>query len=823
VNAAPDGPESASTGAASAVPYPVLDRHVDPERGLSAAQVAERVAAGLTNDAPNPTSRTVGEIVRANVFTRFNALLGVLLLAIFAIREFKDALFGIVLVLNALIGIIQEVRAKRTLDRLTLMAAPQARVRRDGDVVALAVAEVVLDDVIEMVPGDQIVVDGEVLTAVGLEVDESLLTGESDLVPKHPGTEVQSGSFVAAGTGVFRAEKVGTDTYAFKVRADAARFTLVKSELRDGINRIIGVVSWALIPTAILLIWAQARTNEHLTEAVQASVAGLVAMVPEGLVLLTSAALAIGVLRLGRKQVLTQELAAIEGLARIDTLCVDKTGTLTEGRLVLASVEPVGDHERAEAEAALAALGAADAAPNGSMQAVIDAFNLAPEEAGWETTETVPFSSARKWSANAFRAKGAWVFGAPDVMVANVAGSQAAALAEEVNAVASTGRRVLLLARADQGLSADVLPEPLVPVALVVLEEKIRPDAADTIAYFHRQDVTVKVISGDNPVTVGAVAARCGIPGADQPIDARDLPTDLLELAEVMETHHVFGRVTPHQKRDMVHALQSKGHEVAMTGDGVNDTLALKDAEIGIAMGSGSAAARAVARFVLLDNSFAVFPSVMAEGRRVIANVERVANLFLTKTVYALFMALATGVFGATYPFIPRHLTIISSLTIGVPAFLLALAPNSRRAVPGFLDRVLRFSVPCGIVAGVATFTVFNITRKQPDVSLAEARTAALVVLFAVAMWVLSILCRPVVWWRALLLAAMAAGFGLVFAIDGLRRYFAIESLHASVVPVVVACAVGAIVVIEVAWQVASRAHRRGKIGEIVSPWGTDG
>ncbi len=822
MNAEADAQKPATIGAASAVTPSGLDRKVDPDRGLSAAQVAARVEAGLTNDAPNPTSRTVREIVRANVFTRFNALLGVLLLAIFAIREFKDGLFGIVLVLNALIGIIQEVRSKRTLDRLTLMAAPQARVRRDGAVAVVGVTEVVLDDVIEMAPGDQIVVDGEVLAAVGLEVDESLLTGESDLVPKHPGMEVQSGSFVAAGTGVFRAEKVGVDTYAFKVRADAARFTLVKSELRDGINRIIGVVSWALIPTAILLIWAQARTNEHFTEAVQASVAGLVAMVPEGLVLLTSAALAIGVLRLGRKQVLTQELAAIEGLARVDTLCVDKTGTLTAGRLVLASVEPIGDHDRVEAEEALAALGAADAAPNGSMQAVIDALNLAPEGEGWATTDTVPFSSARKWSANTFRTKGSWVFGAPDVMMANVAGSDAAALAEEVNTVASTGRRVLLLARADQGLRADVLPEPLVPVALVVLEEKIRPDAADTIAYFYRQGVTVKVISGDNPVTVGAVAQRCGIVGAEQAIDARDLPTDLTELAEMMETHHVFGRVTPHQKRDMVHALQSKGHEVAMTGDGVNDTLALKDAEIGIAMGSGSAAARAVARFVLLDNSFAVFPSVVAEGRRVIANVERVANLFLTKTVYALFLALVTGIFGTTYPFIPRHLTIISSLTIGAPAFLLALAPNSRRAVPGFLNRVLRFSVPCGIVAGIATFTVFNVTRKQPDVSLAEARTAALVVLFVVAMWVLSILCRPVVWWRGLLLAAMTAGFGLVFAVPGLRRYFEIESLHPNVVPVVVACAVGAIVVIEVAWQVASRAHRRGTIGEIVSPWGTD-
>ncbi len=788
--------------------------------GLSEAEVAGRRAKGLTNDVPAPTSRSYGAIVRANVFTRFNALLGALLVAIIAVREYKDALFGIVLVLNALIGIIQEVRAKHTLDRLTLMSAPVATVRRAGTTARIPIAELVLDDVIELAPGDQIAVDGEILHHAGLEVDESLLTGEADPVVKTNGDQVLSGSFVAAGSGVFRATKVGTHTYAYRLREDAARFTLVKSELRDGINAILKVVTALLVPTAVLLVYTQFRNNADLTLAVQSSVAGLVAMVPEGLVLLTSAALAIGVLRLGRKNVLTQELAAIEGLARVDTLCVDKTGTLTEGKLVLHALEPFPDHLEERCREVLAAMGAADPNPNGSMQAIIDAYPDGPDDPVWDAADAVPFSSARKWSATTFAMEGSWVLGAPDVMVANVAADVAPVVAERVHRHAATGRRVLLLAAAPAGLDNERLPEGLIPVTLVVLEEKVRDDAADTVAYFLRQDVSIKVISGDNPVTVGAVAARCGIPGADEPLDARDLPEDLEALAEVMDNFSVFGRVTPHQKRSMVHALQSRGHEVAMTGDGVNDTLALKDAEIGIAMGSGSPAARAVARFVLLDNAFSVFPSVVAEGRRVIANVERVANLFVTKTIYAMLLAITVGITGDVYPFLPRHLTIISTLTIGVPAFLLALAPNSRRATHGFLVRVLRFTIPAGIVCGATTLTTFVLARRVDGVSVDEARTASLVVLFVVAMWVLSILCRPLVWWRIVLIVTMVAGFVLVFTVKGLTRYFEIATPHADSLTYVVVAAVTGAAVLEGLWHLSGLIDKRWGIGEVVAGWG---
>jgi cation-transporting ATPase E len=790
------------------------------DTGLTPAEVADRVGRGQTNDVADPTSRTYGEIIRANVFTRFNALLGTLLVAILATGEHRDALFGIVLVLNAAVGIIQESRAKHTLDQLTLVAAPKAKVRRDGTTVEVASTEVVLDDVLLLAAGDQVIVDGHVLSAVGLEIDESLLTGESDPEPKSPGDVVRSGSFVVAGYGVARATAVGRDSYAYKLREEASRFSLVRSELRDGVNTILRVVQWLMIPTAVLLVSAQIRADQSWREAVQGSVAGLVAMVPEGLVLLTSMALALGVIRLGRKRVLTQELAAVEGLARIDTLCVDKTGTLTEGSLQLDDVE-VLSHE-GQVSHVLAAMAAAEPNPNASLAAVAARYDHDP---GWSLVDSVAFSSARKWAAASFDGHGAWYLGAPDILLGAAPGAGESTRVVErarasVQSAAERGRRVLLVAHSPSGLDGDSLPRGLEPAAVVVLEEKLRPDAPDTIAYFGEQGVTVIVISGDSPVTVGAVAERCGVPGAEHPVDARTLPLDgdgdnLTILADVLETNRVFGRVTPQQKRAMVHALQSRGHEVAMTGDGVNDTLALKDADVGVAMGSGSPAARAVARFVLLDNSFAVFPSVVAEGRRVIANVERVANLFLTKTIYAMLLALATGLAGWTFPFLPRHLTVISSLTIGIPGFFLALAPNTKRTEPGFLARVLRFAVPAGVVAAVATFGGYAEARSVNDVTTTQAQTVATIVLFCVAMWVLAILARPFNGWRAALVGSMGGAFFCVLGIPYLRDYFALDLPE----PVVLfsAFGIGAVAcgVLELGWQVSVRVGR----GRVSGGW----
>jgi cation-transporting ATPase E len=735
--------------------------------GLTAAEVAERVARGQVNDVPTAPSRTVGQIVRANVLTRFNALLGSLLVIILIVGPIQDALFGIVLIANAVIGIVQELRAKRTLDRLAVLTSPKARLVREGRVLEAPVTEVVLDDVLELRPGDQVVVDASVLEASGLEADESLLTGEADPVAKQPGDEVLSGSFVSAGGGRVRATRVGADAYAVRLSEQARRFTLTRSELRAGIDQILRIVTWLMIPTAILLTISQLRSNLSLHDAIRGAVAGTVAMVPEGLVLLTSIAFAVGVLRLARRRVLAQELPAVEVLARVDVLCIDKTGTLTEGRLVVEEVERLGE---ADAHGdALAALAASDPNPNATLLAIGEAFANAPE--GWHATETVPFSSARKWSAAAFGTNGTWVLGAPDVLLRG-GGDEvhlSAALAH-----AEAGRRVVLLARSEDGLDGDRTPDGLEPVAFVILGDRVRETAAETLAYFARQGVEVKVISGDHPETVAAVARRVGLEGAE-PMDAATLPEDRGHLAEALESHRIFGRVTPQQKRAMVGALQSRGHVVAMTGDGVNDVLALKDADIGIAMGSGSSATRAVAQLVLLDSSFDALPSVVGEGRRVLGNIERTSNLYVTKTVYAMLIALGIGVVSLPFPFLPRHLSLIGALTIGIPSFFLALAPNDERARPGFLGRVLRFSIPAGALAAIATFLGYVLARDEPGVTLAEAQTTATMVLLYVGFLVLSIIAAPLTAWRLALVWAMPALFALIMLVPATREFFALD------------------------------------------------
>jgi cation-transporting ATPase E len=742
----------------------------DPAQGLSAAEVAARVAAGRVNDVPAAPTRTVRQIIRANVVTRFNAILGAMLAIIIVVGPVQDALFGFVLVANALIGIVQELRAKRTLDRLTLLTAPKARVVRDGEIEELAVGQIVQDDVLEAPAGAQIVVDGEVLTTEGLEVDESLLTGEADPVIKQKGDEVRSGSFVAAGIGRYRAVKVGREAYAVQIAQDARRFTVTHSELRSGIDTILTYVTYAIVPTAILLFVSQLRAHDSWREAVSGAVAGTVAMVPEGLVLLTSLAFAVAVVRLAQRRVLVQELQSVEGLARVDVLCVDKTGTLTEGKLSVERLDPLEGSTLGTVERALAALASHDASPNATMRAIGERYPDAP--AGWRVADAVPFSSARKWSGIAFEGEGAWLLGAPDVVLEGRPGHDE--VLATVDAEAEQGHRVVLLAHAD-ALVEERLPGSLAPVAIVVLGDVPRSDAADTLRYFAEQHVAVKVISGDDPRTVGAIAARLGLEGAEEPIDARTLPETGDELADAMERHSVFGRVTPQQKRAMVKTLQMLGHTVAMTGDGVNDALALKDADIGVAMGSGSDATRAVAQLVLLDSNFDALPPVVAEGRRVLGNIERTSGLYLTKTVYAMLLSLATGVAGFVFPFLPRHLTLIGALTIGIPSFFLALAPNTDLFRPGFVARVLRFAIPAGTLAAIATFLGYALAREEPGVTLEQAQTTAVMVLTWIGLLVLSILAAPLTRARLVLIWGMAGLFLLALNLEVTKTFFALE------------------------------------------------
>ena len=771
--------------------------------GLSDEQVAQRVAEGKTNDVPTRAARTTSEIIRANVFTRINAILGVLLVIVLATGSIINGAFGLLIVANSAIGIIQELRAKQTLDKLAIVGQAKPLVRRRSGTTALLPAEVVLDDIIELGPGDQIVVDGEVVEDSSLEVDESLLTGEADAIGKAVGDTVMSGSFVVAGSGAYRATKVGREAYAAKLAEEASKFTLVKSELRSGINKILQFITYLLIPAGLLIIYTQLFTTDSgWRESVLRMVGALVPMVPEGLVLMTSIAFAVGVVRLGRRQCLVNELPAIEGLARVDVVCADKTGTLTENGMRVSDLKAFTEDRTADV---LASLAADDARPNASMAAIAEAY---PDAPGWTATATAPFKSATKWSGASYGEHGNWVIGAPDVLL-----DPASPVAEQAERIGSEGLRVLLLCSSDRPVDAPDAPGTVTPVALVVLEQRIRPDARDTLDYFASQKVSIKVISGDNAVSVGAVAGSLGLSG--ETLDARKLPEAPAELADDLEEYTTFGRVRPDQKRAMVHALQSRGHTVAMTGDGVNDVLALKDADIGVAMGSGSSASRAVAQIVLLDNKFATLPYVVGEGRRVIGNIERVSNLFLTKTVYSVLLAVLVGVAGLAskffgsdpllYPFQPIHVTIAAWFTIGIPAFVLSLAPNNERAQPGFVRRVMTAALPSGLVVGVATFASYLVAyqgRAATEVEQTQASTAALITLLVTAIWVLAVVARPYEWWRVALVAVSGLAYVVIFSIPLAQDLFMLDPSNMAITTTALGIGLVGALLIEVLWWV---------------------
>ena len=778
--------------------------------GLTDAEVAQRVADGKTNDVPTRAARSVSDIVRANVFTRINAILAVLLVIVLSTGSVINGAFGLLIIANSAIGIIQELRAKQTLDKLAIVGQAKPLVRRQSGAGSsarpLAPGEVVLDDVIEIGPGDQIVVDGEVLEENNLEVDESLLTGEADSIAKDAGDNVMSGSFVVAGSGAYRATKVGREAYAAKLADEASKFTLVKSELRSGINKILQFITYLLWPAGLLTIYTQLFTTDvGWRRAVLAMVGALVPMVPEGLVLMTSIAFAVGVVRLGHRQCLVNELPAIEGLARVDVVCADKTGTLTENGMRVSdlkqlSAAAVGD--------VLAQLASDDARPNASMQAIAEAYKMPP---GWTATATAPFKSATKWSGASYGEYGNWVIGAPDVLL-----ERGSPVAEQAEQIGSSGLRVLLLGSSDLPVDHADAPGAVTPVALVVLEQRVRPDARDTLDYFASQNVSIKVISGDNAVSVGAVAGSLGLGG--ETMDARQLPDQADNLADMLEEYTTFGRVRPDQKRAMVHALQSRGHTVAMTGDGVNDVLALKDADIGVAMGSGSSASRSVAQIVLLDNKFATLPYVVGEGRRVIGNIERISNLFLTKTVYSVLLAtlvglagLASKIFGSDpllFPFQPIHVTIAAWFTIGIPAFILSLAPNNERAHPGFVRRVMTSALPSGLVVGIATFSSYLAAyqgREASETQQTQASTAALITLLVTAVWVLAVVARPYQWWRVALVSVSGLAYVVIFSIPAAQKTFMLDP--SNMVITLMALGVGLVgaATIEAIWWVQGR------------------
>jgi cation-transporting ATPase E len=754
---------------------------------------------GQVNAVPVAHSRTLTRILIHNLLTPFNVLLGGLLVAILIIGPLQDALFGLVLIVNTPIGLVQEIRAKRVLDRLAIVTAQRSTVLRDGEEQEIPSGAIVVDDLVLLRLGDQVPVDGDVIESASLEVDESLVTGESAPAVKAPGDRVLSGSFTVAGHGLIQATHVGTSSFGNLMATEARRFTRVRSELRHGIDRFLIGIGVLMVPVGAVLVLSQIAVSENTAEAVRSSVAGLVTMVPEGLVLLTSVVFAVAAVRFAKRGIIAQELASVEMLARADVICLDKTGTLTDGRMAVERVIPLNGSVPHEA---LAALAAVNEDGNRTVAAIADAFPMGGEAA---PQTVVAFSSSRKWSAVELPDQGTWILGAPEVLSTDTMPGSVHETAEQL---AMHGARVLLVARAQGTVTAEAPPEALQPVALIELREHVRPDAAEIIEYYREQRIEVKLLSGDNPHTVAAIAGAVGVDVKGEPADGRTLPEDAEDLADVAQSTTVFGRLAPDHKRRLVHALQSRGHVVAMTGDGVNDVLALKAADISVAMGSGTSAARAVGRLTLTGDTFSSVPFAIREGRRVIANLERVATFFLTKTCYAIVLSLAVAIRAMPFPLLPRQLSLIGLLVIGLPAFALSFAPSAERARKRFVQRTLRFVIPAGVVAGAAAYVAFEVGRAG-GYSLGGARTAATVVLLAVSVWIVARVSWPLRPWKIALLGVMVLASVVIFLLPLGQALYGVGLLPARAWVLCAAVSGGGIVVLECALRVAALVRHR--------------
>lgn len=712
------------------------------------------------------TSRSYADIIWSNTFTVFNVILGGLLAVILLLGNWRDGLFGGVIVANTLIGIVQEVRAKRTLDRLALLVAPRARVWRDDEYRELFAEDVVLGDRVRLEPGDQAVADGRVIEARGLSIDEAILTGESEPVRKGPGDGILSGSYCVAGSGEMVVEAVGAQSFAERLAAEARGTRSQLSPLQLDVNRILRATVIAMAPLAVLLLGSLLIRREPLVTGAQTVVAALVPLVPEGLVLLTSLTFAVAAVRLARVGALAQRLNAVESLASVDVVCVDKTGTLTDNRPTVVAVDPASAGAEESLREWLGAFAASVGERNATMQAIHEAIPGPPRELRAE----VPFSSARKWSAVTMQDLGSVVIGAPDVLERHGV-TLDPELRQRIAVHAAHRRRVLLVATGDDPIAEDA-PLPVLRAAgVVALSDGLRGDAVETVRFLREQGMTLKVISGDAVATVQAVAAACGVPSANRAVSGQDLPADPIELERLADETVVFGRITPEQKRDLVAALTRRGRYVAMIGDGVNDVLALKEARLAIAMGSGSQIAKGVSDLVLLRGGFASMPAAIEEGRRIIRNTHRVAKLFVTKSVYAAVLLTTIGLAPIAFPFLPRHLTVTASLTIGIPAFFLALAPSSGPVVrERFMRDLLAFTVPAGLVTAMTIITGYLVVRGPLGGDVVAGRTAAVMVATAMGLAIVIILERQgrggVRWW----VWGMVGGFALVFTVGLLLR-----------------------------------------------------
>ena len=733
----------------------------DPETGLTYQQAQTRMDRGWANIAHDGPGRSERDIILGNLFTFFNLIFVILaVLLLISGSSIKNCTFLIVVICNVVIGCIQEIRAKRAVDKLSLVARKPVRVIRDGVMTEVQPEELVRDDIVEFGPGDPICADG-ILRSGELQVNESLITGEADAIEKRSGSELKSGSFVIAGRGRVQLTAVGSDSFAAKLSAEAkADPHATKSEMMHSLDRLIQVVGFALVPVGLLLFHQEFQVLQlGFQESMEGTVSALVGMIPEGLYLLTSVAMAASALKLSKSKVLVQDMNCIESLARVDVLCVDKTGTITEPKMEVENLIPLTDGDPEELEAVLAAMYHGREPENDTDRAMAELFD---GETDWVMTRRIPFNSAAKWSGAVFAEHGAYLAGAPEFIL----GERFEEVDEIVHTWSSVGYRVLLIASYDgDPVPGQLEPEKVDPLALVLITNQIRAEAPDTFAYFARQGVSIRVISGDNPETVSDVALRAGIENADKYIDAGTLQTEE-DFLDAVEHYTVFGRVTPDQKKKLIEAFQAKGHTVAMTGDGVNDVLAMKQADCSIAMASGAQAASQVASLVLLNSDFAAMPGIVGEGRRVINNIQRAATLFLVKNIFSLALSIISLFTNWPYPLAPLHLSVISALTIGVPSFFLAMEPNYERVKGRFLRGVLRRAFPGGltnifvVLAAQAYMDVFGIPSEQiSTVCAALLAIVGLLVLFQV--------CKPFDKFRKLIWGAMTFAIFVCFTFLG--------------------------------------------------------
>jgi cation-transporting P-type ATPase E len=775
------------------------------EAGLSSAEAARRLEK--LGPPPETSSRSVASIVAGNVFTLFNLIIGGFFIVVLSLGLFADALFGLIAIVNSYIGIRQEMKAKEVLDQLAVLVAPKARAVRDGRVQELVAEEVVPGDVVQVEPGEQLVADGEVIRSRGLTLDESVLTGETEGVRKVRGDRVLSGSFCIAGSGTYEVDAVRERSYAGKLAGEARAFRHPPSPLQEEVNRVILASTYLMIPLAVMLLFALSARHTDLQEAAQTATAGLITLIPEGLVLLMSVTLAVAAVRLARQDTLVQQISATEALAAVDTICIDKTGTLTDGKLELASVEVADPANPAAAHDALARFAASAPDRNRSLQAIADRYPGRPERVSAE----VPFSSDWKWSGISLNGR-TYVLGAPDVLEQAGALELSPTLANTLRDQTEGGRRVLAFGEASGPLPRDPAsepPPPLTPLALVVLDETLRPDAKETIAHMREQEVDLKLISGDARETVTAVARGVGVPAEAGVIEGHELPDDERSLAEVALRNTIFCRIRPDQKSALVGALSAAGRFTAMIGDGVNDVPALKRARLAVGMGSGTQVTKGVADIVLLKDQFSRLPLAVAEGRRIARNIHRLGRLYMTKTVYAAALIVLVAVPGFAFPFLPRHLTLAALLTIGIPSFVLALAPSDGPLYRGRLLRALAaFAVPAGLSIAIATILSFFMVDTVFGGSLEDGRTAATTTLIVLGLCFVLLLERgpgrehlAIQSYMLALVAGLGSLYALSLAAGPVRDFFDLTLLSAGQWFLALLSAAAGLVIASLIWR----------------------